>query len=421
MSVTTGTSATVADTTSTYIKDVFAVDSFSVGGVNYVLAGSYTETGVSLFRVNADGSLTNTANASTGISAEDITTVTTASGQTFAYVGGQQNGVAIFEVGTGGTLTSKGVMPSTGTTNNLYDIEAMKSLQIGGDSYVVTTSVTSDHMTLWKVNPTTGALTQNSSLIDSSNPALELDDIRGMDVVTTAGGNQYIVAAGGDDGIGSYRVNSAGQLESVASIADNATLRLNDVDWMSTYTTTNGQTFVYAGGQDAGISVFRLGENGSLTSVQNWAGGLANLSDGTFVNASLGNMRSGDVLSNGMLAVGSNGQASTYLFEIDEETGQIYLSSSTASTAPEAVTAIGDRLIIGTNTGLQSVTPTSNGDFYFRNAVQEADDPANLNLQQIQATHTLTHNGEAYVIGSSYGGGGISVFRVTDGSGAPPP
>lgn len=418
MSVTTVSSATAADTSATYLKNVFAVSSFTMGGSDYVLAGSYTEAGISLFRLEADGTLTNTANAATGISAEAISTITTAAGKTFAFIGGQQNGLATYEVGPGGTLTAKGVLPST-AEHNLTDIEAIHTMQIGGAAYLVTTSMNSPRMTLWQVDDNTGALSETSFLSDNSNSALELDDVRGMDVVTTAGGSQYIVAAGGDDGIGSYRVGPGGQLESVSTIPDTGVLRLNDVDWISSYTTTHGQSYVYAGGQDAGISVFRVGEDGTLTSVQNWVGGAGNLSDGTQVNAAMGNLRAGAVLENGMLAVGSNGSNMTWLFEIDEETGQIYLSASTPTVAPEGMTAVGNQLIVGTSTGLSSVAVSDNGGFYFRNAVSDSSDPAALNIQTGFATHTLHHNGEAYVIGSS-AGSGISVFRVTDGIGAPP-
>lgn len=418
MSVTTVSSATVADTAATYLKNVFAVSSFAMGGDDWVLAGSYTEAGISLFRLEADGTLTNTANAATGISAEAISAITTASGKTFAFIGGQQNGLATYEVGPGGTLTSKGVLSST-AEHNLTDIEAIHTMEIGGAAYLVTTSMSSPRMTLWQVDDNTGALSETSFLSDNSNSALELDDVRGMDVVTTAGGSQYIVAAGGDDGIGSYRVAPSGQLEAVSLIPDTGVLRLNDVDWISSYTTTHGQSYVYAGGQDAGISVFRVGEDGTLTSVQNWVGGVGNLSDGTQVNAAMGNLRAGAVLENGMLAVGSNGSNMTWLFEIDEETGQIYLSASTATTAPEGMTAVGNQLIVGTATGLSSVTVSDDGGFHFRNAVDDSSDPAALNIQTGFATHTLHHNGAAYVIGSS-AGGGVSVFRVTDGSGAPP-
>ena len=65
MSVSITTTANVSDTGSTYLKNATVVESFKMGSDNYVLAGG-NEGGISLFKVNADGTLTSTANITTG-------------------------------------------------------------------------------------------------------------------------------------------------------------------------------------------------------------------------------------------------------------------------------------------------------------------------------------------------------------------
>lgn len=131
MSVSITTTANVSDTGSTYLKNATVVESFKMGSDNYVLAGG-NEGGISLFKVNADGTLTSTANITTGANfvPQSISTITTATGHTFAYVAGSGTGSAlkVFEVGAGGTLTSKSTFNSTSGTKDLDQVYEMEEV-----------------------------------------------------------------------------------------------------------------------------------------------------------------------------------------------------------------------------------------------------------------------------------------------------
>ncbi|RJE85947.1 Hint domain-containing protein [Paracoccus onubensis] len=414
MSVSADTSEILDDNTTSF-SNIWALSTFSMNGANYIAAGSNSEQSVTIFRADDNGSLVDVGSAEAGTSVEAVSTITTSSGHTFVYAGGQGNGVGIFEVSPDGSLTNIGEF-SSATGGDLTDIEALHSMTTNGNSYLVTTAIAGNGLSLWSVDPDTGELSEASTLEDTGD--LELEDIRGMDIVATSDGEQYIVAAGGDDGIGSYRVTADGKIESVATIQDSSTLRLNDVDWVTSHTTSTG-TYVYAGGQDSGISVFEVGNDGSLTNVQNWVGGTLNTSDGTKLSVGLGDLRSAATVMNDYLAVGSNGENMSYLFQIDDETGQIFLSAVAPTNDPEAMTAVGDQFIAGTPSGLEVITLSENGDFNFRNAVQDNEDPNTYNIQNTAVTHALEYNGEIYVIGSSRDGG-ISSFRVTDTNGDVP-
>src|SRR6478609_10517853 len=110
--------------------------------------------------------------------------------------------------------------------------------------------------------------------------ALELD---GADSIVSAdvGGFTYVFVAGGvDDGISVFRLNANGTLTSIFDVTDDATLKLDGARGLST-AMVEGNTYLFVAGQvDDGVSVFRVGTNGSLTNVANVTDDASTLLDG---------------------------------------------------------------------------------------------------------------------------------------------
>ncbi|MEI2797149.1 Ig-like domain-containing protein, partial [Pseudoxanthomonas sp. F11] len=326
------TVGTVTDNATFRLSSVYAVGSANVGGTTYVI-GASLENGISAFRLQADGSLTQTglpASANQGPLAdvgglETLATITTTSGDTFVYVGGGLTGVRWFELGADGSLTPGGYQGNA-SGSHLFDMEAMTTLTVNGVDYLVTSAISgTTGVDLWQINPTTGALTFRGGVLD--NATLFIDDLRGMDVARLATGEQYIVASGGNGGVSVFRVDPITQtLVNTFNVADNATLRVNLVDFVTTYT-THGGTFAYVGGQDGGFSVFRVNADGTLTNIQNFVSGNYVDVNGTSQTVTLTDLRGADVSEvNSTLVVGSNGSATNYYFRIDRDTGLVTFS-----------------------------------------------------------------------------------------------
>jgi hypothetical protein len=109
--------------------------------------------------------------------------------------------------------------------------------------------------------------------------ALELD---GASFITSAevGGTTYVFVAGGvDNGISVFSLGLNGSLTNVANVTDSGLLNLVGISGLSTITSDGNTYLIAAGAGDNGLSVFRVGVNGALTSVNNTAdGGALNLS-----------------------------------------------------------------------------------------------------------------------------------------------
>ena len=187
-----------------------------VGSTSFLIASGKDDNGISVFRVNGNGTLTNTDNVddTDAVALDDAyDTVSVAIGsRTFVYVAAEDdNGISAFELDDQGKLTF--------VQNTLDDGQ----LQLEGAAGVATAKV---------------------------------------DGVT------YLVASGTiDDGVSVFSVNGSGELTNVQNVPNTDENGLDGAGAITSFTLDNETFMAISGVQDDAISVFHLGAGGILTEV----------------------------------------------------------------------------------------------------------------------------------------------------------
>jgi len=143
----------------------------------------------------------------------------------------------------------------------LDEASAVASADVGGTTYVFAAGGLDNGISVFSLG-LNGALISVADVTDSGG--LNLTGVSGLATVV-ADGNTYLVAAGaGDNGLSVFRVGTNGSLTPVANVADSGSLNLSGVSRVAS-AVVSGSAFVFAAGtNDDGISVFRVRGDGSL-------------------------------------------------------------------------------------------------------------------------------------------------------------
>jgi hypothetical protein len=172
-------------------------------------------------------------------------------------------------------------------TDNVYDNATLElfwpwtitSAVVGGVPYVIAGGA-DNGLSVFRVNAG-GTLTTVCNINDNATVALSRPQ-----ALTTAvvGGLTYLFVPGGENAVSVSRIDPGGILVNTANVADDANLDLSfPVD--VTTTTIGGTTYLFVAGEsDGGVSVFRVGAGGTLTNTANVS--VANVS--TVTTATIG-------------------------------------------------------------------------------------------------------------------------------------
>src|SRR4029077_8820312 len=256
----------------------WGVATANVAGTTYLFASGVADSGISVFSVAADGSLTNVFNIddTATLQLRGFLSLATADygGATYLFAGsGHEGGVSLFAVGNDGSLANTANIPDDATLN-LNGVQSVGTATIGGATYFFATGYSGDSgVSGVSVGPG-GTLTNvfNYPYYDPVAPLWYVTDM----ATTVVGGNTFL---GLSDyyGVDALVVNADGSLTGVTHVADNAILNLKDTQTVTTALVGTTTYLFSAGYTDNGISVFSLGSDGSLTNV-------ANISDDATLN-----------------------------------------------------------------------------------------------------------------------------------------
>ena len=238
----------------------------SAGGNQFLIATGYNDDGVSVFRIGADGRLTNTANLDDsqnlgyGLDGALGTATLTIGGKTFVFVAGQnESAVSVFELTNAGNLVLTSSLADSGTLE-LYGALAVAATRVGSKDFLFVGGRYDDGISVFEVSAT-GTLTPVFDITDST--ALGLNEVYDLEVFTF-GAQTYLAATGrADDALSYFEIGTDGSLTVVDTIFDseNVAFELDGVNGVKAVTVA-GQTFLLASGQfDDGISVFQVGAN----------------------------------------------------------------------------------------------------------------------------------------------------------------
>ena len=273
----------VSDSGALALDGTFSVTTASVGGTTYLFAAGWNDDGVGVFRVESDGALVNVENVldTDTLELNGANSVTTASvgSETYLFVAAfNDDGVSVFRVGSDGSLSNVANVSDTGALE-LDGAYSVTTVSVGGITYLFVAGFNDDGVSAFRVG-SDGSLSNVANVSDIG--ALALD---GANSVTTAsvGGTTYLFVAGTtDDGVSVFRVGNDGSLSNVANVLDGGIRELDGATYVTTVS-VGGITYLFVVGfNDDGVSAFRVGSDGSLSNVANVSDGGTRELDGAY-------------------------------------------------------------------------------------------------------------------------------------------
>ena len=263
----------IMDNETLELNGVREVTTASLVGTTYLFAAGQTDDGVSVFSVSNNGTLTSVDNVMDDetLKLRSASGITTAAinGTIHLFVTGQfDSGVSVFSVSNNGTLTSVDNVGDEMDIQNLHLRGAIDvtTASLNGTTYLFAAGQTDDGVSVFSVG-NDGVLTSVDNVRDDGT--LELDGVKAVTTASLNGTTYLFVAGFDDDGVSVFSVGNDGVLTSVDNVKDDGILELDGARNMTTGV-INGTTYLFVVGEtDDGVSVFSVGNDGVLTSVDN--------------------------------------------------------------------------------------------------------------------------------------------------------
>jgi VCBS repeat-containing protein len=262
---------TVGDNAALQLNGVMGLQVANVGGVNYLFAAGFGDSGISVFSVGADGALTSVFNqpfnGTAALSgATDVITMVVG-GDTYLAVTGQVgDGLGLFRVNADGSLTSTAALADDGTVF-LDRAYRMASVTEGGNTYLIVEGNDDFGLSVFRVDAG-GVLTNVQNIGDS--PAVALADPYDIETAVVGGTTYVFVTGSGDNGVSVFSVGAGGQLTNVSNFYDDASSLLNFGLGLAVFE-QQGQTYLAVGSYgEPGLQFLRVAADGSLTAVDSF-------------------------------------------------------------------------------------------------------------------------------------------------------
>jgi serralysin len=239
-----------------------------LGGQPYLIAtGRYAETPVLRELAPGDGGMG--ASASFDAPAAELrgwSQVTAAhlDGTDFLVVARHgEAGLWLYEVGPGLRLIARGLVEDTGKAT-LGGISDLATVVIDGTTFIVAASDTDSGITTLRLHAD-GRL----EMIDMYGAALGVGMARStaLTTVEVQGETYVVVASAGTGTLTVLRINERGVLFETDHVWDNQHMRFGGVQDVASFS-HDGRSFIVAGGNDDGLSLFEIGPGGRLYHLQ---------------------------------------------------------------------------------------------------------------------------------------------------------
>ncbi|TNC43022.1 hypothetical protein FHG66_21220 [Rubellimicrobium rubrum] len=267
--------STVLDNGRLELSGALGTQTVRVGTNTFVYVAGQDDAGISGFRVNANGSLTNVANRadSDDVALSGVANFATATidGSTYLYANSTyENGITAFRVNPTGTLTRVDVYFDSGPLELSGTTGRMSIAVVNGNPRLVVSGASDDGFSVFQIG-FDGRLSRLANRTDAANPQFELNGA--MDTATAVvGGRSLIFVAGRDDaGISSFELRPDERVvfRDSYSDSDGPAASLSGVTGLATATVA-GATYVIAAGQyDNGVTSLAVNASGGLTFADN--------------------------------------------------------------------------------------------------------------------------------------------------------
>ncbi|MCB1490235.1 MAG: beta-propeller fold lactonase family protein, partial [Rhodobiaceae bacterium] len=260
----------------------------------YVYASGEFDNGISVFKLEADGTLTHLSDF-----ADDASTALTGSRNFATYSSGAyywlyasagaNNAINVFKSSSinSGALTFLESHVDTGTNLNIANTAGRMAVVNSFNNYLVASGYNDDGISVFEIDLLNGTLTPVGGAKQSDNAAYRMNgafDVVGIKV----GANEFVAVAGLEsDGVTVFEIDGFGHdyygdplLTFTDSVSDNATLELDGAAGLAT-AEVGGTDYLFVSGiADSGISVFSVSSAGILTNVFNLPNGASDLLNG---------------------------------------------------------------------------------------------------------------------------------------------
>ncbi len=201
----------------------------TAGSVEYLVATRPAGSGIEVFRIGADQSLTPVAAladtaeiAAGGVAALAVAVL---AGRPVIFAGsGSENAITAFALNDQGGLVALD-SEGAGLGVPMQGVTCLKVVENGGQSWLVAGAAGSSSLTVFRLGPD-GAMQPVDHVIDDL--ATRFAKVVALDAVV-AGGRVFVVAAGADDGISLFTLLPDGRLLHLASLADSAVTGLANI------------------------------------------------------------------------------------------------------------------------------------------------------------------------------------------------
>lgn len=325
------------------LSDIRAVDVVSVGGKVFAVVGG-TDSRLDVYEIDNDpasptyGQLSATPvdteldTASLNLNGIRAIESLVIDGTTFVFAGGSDNGISSFTIDGTGQLTP--VDNATDTSSiNMEHVNDLSTVSVddgaGGMNHFVFvaadgaggSSVDDDGVSVFQV-AADGTMTNVDNVIaGGTNRLNNPQDVEAIQVDDGAGGlNTFIVAGGNQDGVSVFSVASDGTLTLTDTVLDDATMSLANVRSIEGFE-IGGTSYVVVGADEGGVSFFEIDAAGTLTNVGNVADD-ASLNLAAIDDVYVGPYQGAPV----MWVAGRDAGLDAYEIVVDGGTGQIGLT-----------------------------------------------------------------------------------------------
>ena len=258
------------------LNGAIAVTTAIVGDTTYLFVAGYNDSGVSVFSVADDGELTSVHNVAddADLELDGPVAVTTAAvgGTTYLFVSGDDDGVSVFSVADGGTLTA---VDDVEDTDNLYldGPRASSTAVVGGTTYLFVAGSNDNGISVFSVADGTDAFMDDGgttldggtlTVVDSVEDTitLELTNARAVNTAIVCDSTYLFVAGSVDNGVSVFSVADTGELTAVDSVdgSEDADLELDGAIAVTT-ATVGRTTYLFVAGSDGhGFTVFSVAD-----------------------------------------------------------------------------------------------------------------------------------------------------------------
>ncbi|QHQ34314.1 hypothetical protein [Algicella marina] len=277
----------VEDNASLLLNGVEQLETVEIGGTTFLLATAGVDDAITAFSIDpSTGALTETSaigddatrllNGASGLSIMEV------GGTTMVFVtGNTDSGVSVFSLDASGVLGELSAFPDDGFTS-LSGTRFVETAVVDGVPLVFATGYNASGVSVFTVD-NAGNLT--SVFDQADNAALELAGTSGMTVVERNGVTYLAVAGYSDQGFTLFSVSATGVLTEVDEVSGAA---FANGTWDLEAVEINGSDFIVANNYSGdSVTMFALEDDGTLTHVDTVAnGGDLNLNGaeyGTFV------------------------------------------------------------------------------------------------------------------------------------------